>query len=66
MSTAKERVQIELHELTLKITKLDDFFKTSLYREISSIQQHLLTLQFDAMTTYQLCLKTRLKYWEDV
>jgi len=63
--TAKERVEIELKELDEKLTKLDSFVGTEMFKKLSEQQKRLLQIQACAMATYSNILVTRLELWED-
>ena len=58
MTTAKERVELELKELKT-------FVLSEPFPKLSSVQQMLLMSQIDIMTSYTNCLYRRLKFWED-
>jgi len=60
MSDFKIRLQTEESELTEKIIKLMDFLDGEVIKTIDKDQRTLLTIQLQAMMTYQTCLKERL------
>lgn len=63
-STAKQRVEIELDELSLKCRKLEAFVISSKFTELGYTQQYLLENQLGAMLDYEKCLKARLDCWD--
>lgn len=65
MTTAKERVEIELNELEERRSKLKRFVLSEPFSKLSTTQQMLLMSQIDIMTSYVNCLHRRLKFWED-
>lgn len=65
MTTAKERVELELKELEERLGKLKMFVLTERFLKLSTMQQTLLMLQINIMTSYANCLHCRLKLWED-
>lgn len=65
MTTAKERVELELNELEERLGKLKTFVLSEPFPKLSSVQQMLLMSQIDIMTSYTNCLHRRLKFWED-
>lgn len=66
MTTAKERVELELKELEERLGKLKTFFVLSeMFSKLSTTQQMLLMSQINIMTSYANCLHRRLKFWED-
>ena len=65
MTTAKERVELELKELEERLGKLKAFVLTKAVTNLSNVQQMLLMSQIDIMTSYVNCLHRRLKFWED-
>ena len=65
MTTAKERVELELKELEERLGKLKAFVLTKVVTNLSNVQQMLLMSQIDIMTSYVNCLHRRLKFWED-
>lgn len=65
MTTAKERVKVELKELEERLGKLKQFVLSETFRNLSNVQQMLLMSQIDIMTSYANCLHHRLKFWED-
>lgn len=65
MTTAKERVELELKELEECLGKLKTFVLSEPFPKLSSVQQMLLMSQIDIMTSYTNCLHRRLKFWED-
>jgi len=60
---AKERVNIELIELVLKIDKLLDFKKSKKYYALSKSAQRLVRIQLLDMQHYAQMLKSRLDIW---
>ena len=65
MTTAKERVKLELKELEERLDKLKDFVLSEPFSKLLTAQQMLLMTQIDIMTSYVNCLHRRLKLWED-
>ena len=65
MTTAKERVWLELKELEERLGKLKAFVLMKAFANLSNVQQMLLMSQIDIMTSYVNCLHRRLKFWED-
>lgn len=65
MTTAKERVELELNELEERLSKLKTFVLSEMFSKLSTTQQMLLMSQIDIMTSYTNCLHRRLKFWED-
>ena len=65
MTTAKERVELELKELEERLEKLKAFVLMKAFANLSNVQQMLLMSQIDIMTSYVNCLHRRLKFWED-
>lgn len=65
MTTAKERVELELNELEERRSKLKTFVLSEPFSKLSTTQQMLLMSQIDIMTSYVNCLHRRLKFWED-
>lgn len=65
MTTAKERVELELNELEERLSKLKTFVLNETFSKLSTTQQMLLMSQIDIMTSYVNCLHRRLKFWED-
>ena len=65
MTTAKERVELELKELEERLGKLKTFVLSEIFSNLSSVQQMLLMSQIDIMMSYANCLHRRLKFWED-
>lgn len=63
--TAKERVESELDELSLKCRTLENFVYTEKYYDLPYSQQYLLENQLGAMLDYEKCLKARLDCWKD-
>lgn len=55
-----ERLKEELEELELKISKLESFFKTDLYKGLIKEQRELLKEQFYTMKKYEEILIKRL------
>lgn len=63
-TSARERVEKELKDLSEKIRKLEDFLKNiSLCDKISETQRILLVCQLDLMKAYGRVLDMRLKLW---
>ncbi|GHU50803.1 hypothetical protein FACS1894200_10490 [Spirochaetia bacterium] len=54
------RVNIELNELSGKISALGNLFGTAEFLKLRKFQRTLLGIQFDAMKTYRDCLEERL------
>ena len=65
MTTAKERVELELKELEERLDKLKTFVLSESFSKLSTVQQVLLTSQVSIMTSYANCLHRRLEFWED-
>ena len=65
MTTAKERVELELKELEERLGKLKTFVLSEPFSKLPTVQQMLLMSQIDIMTSYANCLYRRLKFWED-
>lgn len=65
MTTAKERVELELKELEERLNKLKTFVLSETFSKLSTTQQMLLMSQIDIMTSYVNCLHRRLKFWEN-
>lgn len=65
MTTAKERVELELKELEERLGKLKTFVLSEQFSKLSFMQQMLLMSQIGIMTLYANCLHRRLKFWED-
>ena len=61
MSDFKSRLIDEKTQLNEKIIKLKSFLKSKEVSKIDNIQRDLLTIQFDAMTTYLRILIVRIK-----
>lgn len=62
MTTAKERVELELKELEERLGKLKTFVLSEIFSNLSSVQQMLLMSQIDIMMSYANCLHRRLKF----
>lgn len=61
MSTFIERLQSELDELHIKISKLDSFIDSDFMgADISKVQTRLLKKQLGIMREYSSCLQDRL------
>lgn len=64
ITTARERVEKELEDLSEKIKKLQDFINDNpLYSKLSETQQALLACQLDFMKGYARVLDLRLTLW---
>lgn len=63
-NTAKERVENELDELSLKCRTLEMFVISERFNELGYAQQYLLENQLGAMLDYEKCLKARLDCWD--
>ena len=63
MTTAKERVELELNELEERLGKLKTFVLSKPFSKLSTVQQMLLMSQIDIMTLYANYLHRRLKFW---
>ena len=61
MDTFLSRLQNEQEELSLKINKLEGFFETENFIELSFANQHLLKQQAMAMHKYNDILRVRLE-----
>lgn len=64
-TTAKERVEVELAEVTDRKKKLYDFVGTSKYAKLSAKSKDLLSKQYNIMIEYIKILQERLNNWED-
>lgn len=64
MTTAKERVIIELDELNERLSKLKDFLLNDKFLNLSDSHKALLKCQLEAMTVYKNCLSARLEIWK--
>ena len=60
MSDFKERVLNELDELNTKITALNAFFGTEIFKGLQDEDKKLLTLQNEVMEKYAAILEKRL------
>ena len=60
MSTFKERVVVELYELTDRLIKLRAFFDVEMYATLPPAEQARLARQAQAMMTYGNTLKERI------
>ena len=60
-TSAKGRVEMELADLKVKIEKLEKFFLTKVYEELSEEQKNLLTEQHSIMEAYIAVLNRRLE-----
>lgn len=63
--TAKDRVQVELRELTEKATKLAGFIGSEKFNALDGRMKELLTEQREVMEKYADILTRRLLIWED-
>lgn len=64
-TTAKERFETELAEVTDRKNKLYDFVGTSKYAKLSAKSKDLLSKQYNIMIEYIKILEERLNNWED-
>lgn len=64
-TTAKERVEVELAEVTDRKKKLYDFVGTSKYAKLSAKSKDLLSKQYNIIIEYIKILQERLNNWED-
>ena len=65
----KERLQIELRELTLKVNKLKIFLETDKFEKLvinNQPQAALLKLQLEVMKNYEKLLISRIANLEDI
>ena len=65
----KENLQIELRELTIKITKLKIFIETDKFEKLvrkNQPQAELLKLQLEVMKNYEKLLISRIANLEDI
>lgn len=65
----KENLQIELRELTIKITKLKIFVETDKFEKLvrnNQPQAELLKLQLETMKNYEKLLISRIANLEDI
>lgn len=65
----KENLQIELRELTIKITKLKIFVETDKFEKLvrnNQPQAELLKLQLEVMKNYEKLLISRIANLEDI
>ena len=63
MDEIKNRVQIELSELTTKIVKLIEFTYTENFNTLSEQMQYLMKDQLNYMMNYADVLRRRLHIW---
>lgn len=63
MDEIKNRVQIELNELTTKIVKLIEFTYTEKFNTLSEQMQYLMKDQLNYMMNYADVLRHRLHIW---
>ena len=63
MDEIKNRVQIELSELTTKIVKLVEFTYTEKFNTLSNQMQCLMRYQLNHMMQYADTLRRRLHIW---
>lgn len=61
MSSYKDRLQIEITELSDKISKLQDFIYSYKFNQLSEVNQILLSDQEEYMIKYLNILKIRLE-----
>ena len=64
-NSAKERVEIELKELEIRLNKLGNFLNTPNFDQLSITQKSLLQAQHSIMLSYTVLLKLRLLHWGD-
>lgn len=62
-TTAKERVEKELSELSERCKKLASFMMTAEYDKLSAAQRYLMEKQLQAMEEYECILNARLSIW---
>lgn len=61
MEAFKERLLIEQHDLNMKINALDAFINTnSKFKELDSVMQALMCIQYDHMVGYSTALGRRM------
>lgn len=60
MSTFIERLEVEVQELELKISKLEDFLTTETFMELAQVDKILLKDQLETMNKYSRILNARL------
>lgn len=66
IDTAKERVEVELHELTERVDKLTTFLRAqNVKRTLNDNALNPLYEQRRVMLEYQQILRNRLQSWED-
>ena len=63
VDTAKERVKLELKELTEKLDSLEEFVSSDALSNLSSSQADMLIEQVAVMSRYAELLKLRLRTW---
>lgn len=63
MNAAKIRVEVELQELSSKISRLLKFITADEFKNIDKEQRKLLVKQLAIMTQYESVLKARLAAW---
>ena len=64
MNDAKERVKVELKELSNKICKLAEFITSEKFNDLSDRMQWLMKDQLKYMLDYADALRNRLKIWD--
>jgi len=55
-----DRMDIELHQLDERITKLQEFIQEEVFKTLPAIEQQLLYIQVSTMSTYGATLSTRI------
>lgn len=60
----QQRVIDEEKELNDKVSKLNNFIASELFKAVDSKEQDLLYQQFNAMSTYHNILKQRINLWK--
>lgn len=60
----QQRVIDEEKELNDKVSKLNNFIASELFKAVDSKEQNLLYQQFNAMSTYHNILKQRINLWK--
>ena len=59
MSDFLDRLIAEHYEVSVKISKLEEFQKSEAFKKIDPTQMTLLNIQYHAMMTYSQCLLER-------
>lgn len=64
-TTPKQRVEVELQELTDKSERLFSFLQSDNFINLPEVMQGLLNAQYNTMAAYTSILALRLELWED-